>query len=67
VDCRKNPVRAKRAERYKAETDALFLKAWENATLTKNGDYYVPQVPAASWDEWTTKKNTIRTELPYPE
>jgi hypothetical protein len=67
VEARKQPVRALRAARYKNETDAMFLKAFEESTRTEDGDLYILKVPKTNFDAWTAGKNIIRQELPYPE
>ena len=59
-DCRKAPIRSLREQRYRAETDALFMVACEDSTI---GD--------SNWlaaiESWRTAKENIRTELPYEE
>ena len=57
-DARKEPIRAKRAERYKNECDPLYLKITEDAIKANTTPDY---------SEWLTLKDTIRSELPYPE
>ena len=57
-DCRKQPIRAQRAERYKNECDPLYLKITEDAIKANTTPDY---------SEWLTLKDTIRSELPYPE
>ena len=65
-EARKAPVRAMRAERYKIETDALFLKCFEDATVVEDGDYYNCKVAKTDFDGWKAAKQIIREELPYP-
>jgi hypothetical protein len=59
-DVRKAPIRQAREARYRAETDALRMKADEDYTI---GD--------SSWlaaiEVWKTAKAAIRTELPYED
>ena len=57
-NCRKQPIRAQRAERYKNECDPLYLKITEDAIKANTTPDY---------SEWLTLKDTIRSELPYPE
>lgn len=56
-----------RAKRYREETDALYLKAVEEATLVDEGDTYLAKLDKVKWQTWVDAKNTIRAELPYPE
>lgn len=66
IEARKAPIRAMRAERYKSETDALFLKCFEDATVVEDGDYYNCKVAKTDFDGWKAAKQIIREELPYP-
>ena len=65
-DARKAPIRQQRAERYKNECDAMFLKCFEEATLVEDGDYYNCKVAKANFDGWKAAKEIVRSELPYP-
>lgn len=60
-------VKNMRAKRYREETDALYLKAVEEATLVDEGDTYLAKLDKVKWQTWVDAKNTIRAELPYPE
>lgn len=68
-DCRKAPVRAMRAERYKSVTDPLFMAAMEESTTLFDAveQVYNVKVDKTKWDLWLESKNAIREELPYPE
>lgn len=55
-DCRKQPVRVNRAERYKNECDPLYLKITEDALKANTTPDY---------SEWLSLKENIRLELPY--
>lgn len=52
-------IRALRAERFGAETDALH---WDALDLEKSG-----QDAAQAWSDWIAAKQEIRESLPYPE
>jgi len=60
-------IRNLRAKRYQEETDALYLKAVEEATLVDEGDTYLAKLDKTKWQTWIDAKNAIRAELPYPE
>ena len=66
-DCRKAPIRAQRAERYRSVTDPLFMAAMEESTTLFDAveQVYNVKVDKTKWDLWLESKNTIRTELPY--
>jgi len=57
LEARKQPVAAERARRYAAETDSLFMKAWELDGAERD----------AALAAWKAAKGKIREELPYPE
>lgn len=63
---RKRPVAAARSVRYRTETDALMMKALEDAKLADAGDDYQLTVKRADWDSWLAAKDAIRKALPYP-
>ena len=67
IAARQAPIKAQRAERYKNETDSLFLKCFESASLVEDGDYYNCKVAKTDFDGWKAAKQVIREELPYPE
>ncbi len=52
-------IRALRAERFGAETDALH---WDALDLEKSG-----QDATQAWSDWIAAKQAIRYSLPYPE
>jgi hypothetical protein len=52
-------IRALRAERFSAETDALH---WDALDLEKSG-----QDATQAWNDWIAAKQAIRESLPYPE
>ena len=58
VDCRKQPIRGQREARYRTETDALRMKADEDAF--KNNT--TPDLST-----WVAAKDQIRIDLPYQE
>ena len=66
IAARQAPIKAQRAERYKNETDSLFLKCFEEATVVEDGDYYNCKVAKTDFDGWKAAKQVIREELPYP-
>lgn len=68
VDCRKDPIRKARALRYEAETDSMFLKAFEHTegAIDTEIDGKLVRVPSAEKVEaWESAKAQIRAELPY--
>lgn len=67
IAARQAPIKAQRAERYKNETDSLFLKCFEEATVVEDGDYYNCKVAKTDFDGWKAAKQVIREELPYEE
>lgn len=66
VAARNAPVKSKRAERYRNETDNLFMKCFEQANVVEDGDYYNCKVAKANFDGWKAAKEIVRSELPYP-
>lgn len=68
-DCRKAPIRAMRAERYKNETDALFMAAMEESTTLFDAveQVYNVRVDKTKWDAWLSAKSEIRLANPYLE
>lgn len=68
VDARKAPTRAKRAERYRVETDSLLMKAFESgegAVDTVIDGKLVRCPDAEKVEAWEAAKTKIREELPY--
>ena len=67
IAARQAPIKQARAERYKNETDALLLSAFETALKTAtatNGEITVVLSETAT-QEWLTAKETVRIENPY--
>lgn len=56
-----------RAARYKRETDPMFMKLFELATLSVEDTLCVCKLDKAGYDTWIAAKAQIRAELPDPE
>lgn len=65
VNARNAPIKQARSERYKNETDPLFMKCFESASVIEDGDYYDCRVAKTDFDGWKQAKEAVRLELPY--
>lgn len=67
VEARNEPIRNKRAEKFRTVADPLILSSIESAlagSTPTEGKYQVT-LPEESVTDWISIKNQIREELPY--
>lgn len=65
VAARNAYIEEQRIQRYRNETDPLFMKVMEEATVIPDGDYCQIKLPLTTFQEWKANKEAIRAELPY--